>query len=163
MSTETNETYPPTNRVTICCCVSQSLLCSPGKDWRASLCPHTHSGLPWPHLFRKGELDLKEQATKTLYSVIGKCRRFDLPVDMQIDLFNTMVLPILTYSCEIWGLYIVRDVELLHLKFCKQILSVHKNTRNDKVYGELSAFPLITYIKCKMIGYWTKHYFCQRH
>ena len=36
--------------------------------------------------FRKGELDIKEQATKALYSVIGKCRKFDLPMDMQICL-----------------------------------------------------------------------------
>ena len=106
--------------------------------------------------FRKGELDLKEQATKALYSVIGKCKKFDLPVDMQFDLFNTMMLPIMTYSCEIWGHYIVRKVELLHLKFCKQILSVHKYTCNDMVYGELGVFPFIIHIKCKMIRYWAR-------
>ncbi len=107
--------------------------------------------------FRKGELNLKEQATKALYSVLGKSRRkFDLPVDIQIDLFNSMVLPVLTYSCEIWGHYIVREVELLHFKFCKQILLVHKNTCNDMVYGELGVFPLTIHIKCKMIVYWAR-------
>ena len=49
--------------------------------------------------FRKGELDLKEQAMKALYSVLGKSRKFDLPVDMQIDLLNSLVLPVLTYAC----------------------------------------------------------------
>ncbi len=58
--------------------------------------------------FRKGELDLKEQTTRALYSVIGKCKKVDVPVDMPIDLFNPTVLPILTFSCEIWAHYIVR-------------------------------------------------------
>ena len=75
---------------------------------------------------------------------------------MQFDLFSTMVLSILTYSCEIWRHYIVRKVELLYLEFCKQILSLHKNTCNDMVYEELGVFPLIFYMECKMIGYWAK-------
>ena len=68
--------------------------------------------------FRKGELELKEQATRAMYSLVGKCRKFDLPVDMQIELFNTMVL---TYGSEVWGHYIIREIELLHLKFLKHM------------------------------------------
>lgn len=106
--------------------------------------------------FRKGELELKEQATRAMYSVIGKGRKFDLPVDIQIDLFNTMVLPILTYACEVWGHYVVREIELLHLSFLKHILFVHKRTINDMVYGELGVYPLNIFIKCKMIAYWAR-------
>lgn len=106
--------------------------------------------------FRKGELDLKEQATRVMYSLVGKCRKFDLPVDMQIELFNTMVLPILTYGSEIWGHYIIREIELLHLKFLKHILFVHKNTCNVMVYGELGVYPLEIYIKCKMLSFWSR-------
>ncbi len=58
--------------------------------------------------FRKGEMELKEQATRVMYSVIGKARKFDLPVDIQMELFNAMVLPVLTY----WGHYIIRGLEL---------------------------------------------------
>ena len=96
--------------------------------------------------FRKGELDLKEHATRALYSIIGKCRKFELAVDMQIELFNTMVLPILTYACEVWGHSVVREVESLHLGFLKHILYVHKRTSNDMVYGELGVYPLNIYI-----------------
>lgn len=76
--------------------------------------------------FRKGELELKEQATRAMYSLVGKCRKFDLPVDMQIELFNTMVQPVLSYGSEIWGHYIIREIELLYLKFLKHMLFVHK-------------------------------------
>ncbi len=47
--------------------------------------------------FRKGELELKEQATRAMSSLVEKCRN-DLPVDMQMELFNTMVLPVMTYG-----------------------------------------------------------------
>ncbi len=66
--------------------------------------------------FRKEELELKEQATRTMYSVIGKARKSDLPVDIQMELFNVMVLPVLTYGSEVWEHYIIRELELLHLK-----------------------------------------------
>ena len=106
--------------------------------------------------FRKGELELKEQATRAMYSLVGKCRKFDLPVDMQIELFNTMVQPVLTYGSEVWGHYIIREIELLHLKFLKHMLFVHKNTSNVMVYGELGVYPLDIHIKCKMLCFWSR-------
>ncbi len=51
--------------------------------------------------FRKGELELKESAARAMFSLVSKCRKFDLPVDMQLELFNATVLPILTYASEI--------------------------------------------------------------
>ena len=51
--------------------------------------------------FRKGELALKEQETRVLYPIICTSREYDLPVDIQIYLFNMMVVPLPTYSCEI--------------------------------------------------------------
>ncbi len=97
---------------------------------------------------RKAELELKEHATRAMYSVIGKCTEFDPTVDMQIDLFNTTVLPVLTYACEICG-YDVREVELLQLSFLKHISYVHRRTSNDKVYGELGVYSLNIYISVK--------------
>ncbi len=58
--------------------------------------------------FRKGEMELKEQATRVMYSVMGKARKFDLPADIQLELFSAMVLPVLTYGSEVWGHYITR-------------------------------------------------------
>ncbi len=54
------------------------------------------------------------------------------------------------------GQYIVRELELLHLKFLKHLLFVHKNTSNDMVYGELGAYPLSIHIKCMMLCYWSR-------
>ncbi len=59
--------------------------------------------------FLKGELELKETATRAMYSLISKCRKFDLPVDIQLELCTATVLPILTYICEIWGYHVARE------------------------------------------------------
>ncbi len=67
-----------------------------------------------------------------------------------------MVLPILTYACEIWGHYVVRETELLHLSFMKHILFVHKRTVNDMVCGDLAVYPLNVFIKCKVTAYWAR-------
>ncbi len=69
--------------------------------------------------FHKGELQLKEQATRAMFTLVGKCRKLDLPVDIQTELFSTMVLPVGTYGSEIWGHYIIREIELLHLNIFK--------------------------------------------
>ena len=106
--------------------------------------------------FRKGQLELVEQAKRAMYSLIGKCRKFDLPVDMQIELYSCMVMPIMIYASEIWGYGTVRELELLQMKFFKHVLYVHKNTSTDIVYGELGAYPLEVIIKCRMINYWSR-------
>lgn len=106
--------------------------------------------------FRKGELELKEQAQRAMYSIIGTCRKFDLPVDIQIEMFNSMVLPVMTYASEIWGHYIIRDMEILQMKYFKQVLCVHKKTSTDIVYGELGVYPVEIHIKCRVICFWVR-------
>lgn len=82
--------------------------------------------LNYDKLFRKEVL--KDQTKKALCSVIIKDRKFDLPVDGKIVLFTTMLTSVLNYSYEICEYFIFREVELLHLKLCKQNLSFHKHT-----------------------------------
>ncbi len=79
---------------------------------------------------------MKEQAIRTIYSVTGKCRKFDFTFDMQMELFNATVLLVLAYGSEVWEHYIMRELELLHLKFLKHLLLVYKNTSNDVVSWE---------------------------
>uniref|UniRef100_A0A0N7ZBB2 Reverse transcriptase domain-containing protein n=1 Tax=Scylla olivacea TaxID=85551 RepID=A0A0N7ZBB2_SCYOL len=106
--------------------------------------------------FRNGQLDLKKRATRAMYSLIGKCRKHDLPVDLQLELFNTIVMPIMTYACEIWGYCIIREIKQLHMTFLKHVLHVHKYTSTDIVYGELGEYPIDIVINTRMIGYWSR-------
>ena len=106
--------------------------------------------------FRNGQIELTKKATRAMYSLIGKCRKYDLPIDLQLELFNTMVMPIMTYACEIWGYSVNRELKLLQMKFYKQVLHVHRNTSTDIVYGELGEYPLDVIINTRMLGFWSR-------
>ena len=34
---------------------------------------------------------------------MSKRRKLELPMDIQLDLFDKPILPIMTYGCEVWG------------------------------------------------------------
>ena len=41
-------------------------------------------------------------ANKAMFSLIRKCRKLNLPIDLQLDLFEKCITPILLYGCEVW-------------------------------------------------------------
>ena len=41
------------------------------------------------------------QAQKAKFSVLKRLRELELPIDLQLELFDSLVLPILLYCCEI--------------------------------------------------------------
>ncbi len=45
--------------------------------------------------------NLCQQGRRTMYSLIAKCRKFNLPVDLQLELFDAMVLPVLKYGWDL--------------------------------------------------------------
>jgi hypothetical protein len=53
--------------------------------------------------FCKNKSKLVNQGKKSLYSILKKSRKLNLPIDLQIELFDTMVAPVLLYGCEVWG------------------------------------------------------------
>ena len=61
---------------------------------------------------------------------------------MKLSLFDKMIVPILLYGSEVWGIYGYKEIDKLHLKYCKRILSVKQQTPSCAVYGELGRFPL---------------------
>ena len=67
-----------------------------------------------------------------------------------------MVLPIITYGCEIWGYKVLKVRDSVHLTFLKHILGVKKTTCNLMVYGELDKYPVNTYIKSRSLSHWLR-------
>ena len=43
------------------------------------------------------------QARKAMFSLLTKARRLCLPVDIQCDMFDKIIVPILLYGSEVWG------------------------------------------------------------
>ena len=104
----------------------------------------------------KTKKHIADQANKALYSLLRKARTLNLPIDLQIDMFNKVIKPILLYGCEVWGYGNLDVIERVQLKFFKQILNLKKSTPSFMVYGELGVFPLSIDIQSRMVSFWIK-------
>ena len=91
-----------------------------------------------------------------MYSILRKAKTHNLSFDCILDLFDKIVQPILLYGCEVWGLSNTSNIEKLHLRFCKYILKLRKNTPNFMIYGELGRYPIEINIKLRMVTFWAK-------
>ena len=76
-----------------------------------------------------------------------------LPHDVLLKLFNHIVVPIITYGCEIWGSESIDIIKKLQLSFLKYILNVNKFTCSNMVYGEVGT--LIVNIKSRVLLFWS--------
>jgi len=57
---------------------------------------------------------LFNQAQKAMYAILRKSRRMGLPIDLQLQLFDSVVSPILLYGVEVWGHENIEIIEKLH-------------------------------------------------
>ena len=60
---------------------------------------------------------ISDQANKALYALLKKSKTLGLPSDLQLDLFNKTVKPILLYGAEVWGIGKLDMLERIQLKF----------------------------------------------
>ena len=104
--------------------------------------------------FNVGVKQLKDQGRRAMFALLQKCRQLQLPVSVQLELFNSLVRPILTYGSEVWGYNCLNMIESLHLEFCKYILYMKKSTPSFFVYGELGCYPLHVHVYSRMISFW---------
>ena len=58
--------------------------------------------------FTKHKNHLLEQGRKAMFSVFKKTKKLNLPIDMQLQMFDCMVVPILLYGSEIYGYNSIR-------------------------------------------------------
>jgi len=105
--------------------------------------------------FFQAKKHIASQATRALYSLLRKLRPLMLPIDMQIDIFNKTIKPILLYGSEIWGFGNIEIIERVQLKFLKHILHVKNSTPNNIIYGETGVFPVSVDIKTRAVAYWS--------
>ena len=67
--------------------------------------------------FVAAKKNIAEQANKALFSLMRKIRTLKLPIDIQLEIFDKTIKPILLYGSEIRGLGNCKVIERVHLKF----------------------------------------------
>ena len=104
--------------------------------------------------------DLKDRAMKAFFKLKKKLgplfHRYPLTT---IKLFETLVKPILLFCSDFWGILKMsknNPIENLHMKFCKQLLGVQKQTTNSGVLLELGRIPLEIYAIKNAIKNWVR-------
>ena len=65
-------------------------------------------------------------------------------------------MPILHYGSEIWGFNEAKEVERVHVEFCKGLLRLHRNTPGIAARGELGRLPLKTNRYIGIINFWLR-------
>ena len=106
--------------------------------------------------FSVAQKNLYDRASRAMFSLIRTCRELQLPADIQIDLFDKMIAPILLYGREIWGFNSCELATKLQLRFYKIVFKLKKSTPNVMVFGEVGKYPLELNIRCRMLCYWYK-------
>ena len=106
--------------------------------------------------FAAAKQHIAEQGNKAVFTLIKKVRNLSLPIDIQIDLFEKTVKPVLLYECEIWGFGNIAMIERIQLKYFKAIFNLKKSTPSYMVYGELGLTPISVEIQTCLISFWSK-------
>ena len=107
-------------------------------------------------LFNKAIHKHITQAKRAMFALITKGRRLLLPLDVLFELFDKMILPILTYGSEIYGINNLDKIEIFQRSFYKRIMKLSKSTPSAMIYGETGSHNISITIEKKMISYWLR-------
>ena len=106
--------------------------------------------------FNEAQKNLCLSGNRAMFSLLKRCRKLHLPIDIQLDLFEKCVQPILLYGCEVWGSQSIDLVSRAQLRFLKLALGVHKTTPSCMIFGDLGCYPIRTEINSRLLTYWYK-------
>ena len=106
--------------------------------------------------FKKAIEKQINQGRRAYYALLSKIRKLQLPVDIAFELFNQLIVPILTYGCEVWGFMDLSQLEIFQRKFIKTVLHLNKCTPNAMVYGESGLYPLSCIVDMRMLNFFMR-------
>ena len=133
-----------------------------GEKKIENVCEYKYLGLTFtPSGEMKSALeDLRSRALKAYWALKYKLGTFfSIPVVETMNLFDTLVIPILTYSSDFWGCLKLPNnnpEEYVHTMFCKHLLGVNKQTTNVGVWLELGRAPQMFFSQKAAVKNWER-------
>ena len=109
---------------------------------------------PKHHIFFKAIKHNVDHAKKALHLLYKRINNLQIPLDHQLHLFDSTVLPFLLYGCETWGFHSTNLLDTVHTQFLRNITKLCKSTPIYMLYAELGHKQIDIHIKSRMIGYW---------
>ena len=82
-----------------------------------------------------------------------RIRNLNLPIDLQLQLFEHTILPIALYGCEIWAFENIYIIEKLQTEFFRYITNSRKSTPVYMLHAELGCKAVDIRIKACMISF----------
>ena len=76
--------------------------------------------------FYKARKHNVDQAKKAMHLLYKRIRNLNLPLDLQLHLFDHTILPIALFGCELWGLESIQLIENLQNEFLRRIINLKK-------------------------------------
>ena len=92
-----------------------------------------------------GVSHLVSAATKAVHALKRRCAHLhSTDPALQCRLFNSLMLPMLSYASEVWAVDPKLDdaAEKLHRQFLKQLLDIRTKTATEIVLADFGIYPL---------------------
>ena len=106
---------------------------------------------------------LKDLQSRALYAMVQLRKKlgesFRQHIDISLHLFDALIKPIILYCSDYWGVLKLpknNPIELIHMKFLKQLLGVQTQTSNIGTLLETGRVPLMTYAKLESNCQWER-------
>ena len=77
-----------------------------------------------------------------------------VPQSVFFKLFDTKIVPILMYGCEIWGFQERDNIEIVQRYACKRYMCLNAKTINAAVLGDCGRYSLWIESLKRCINYW---------
>ena len=95
------------------------------------------------HIYNKAQQAQANQGKKAIFALqrlLAKLKH--PPITIALKLFDALILPVLSYGCELWGHVVDPEMEATEMHFLKYILNLPPSATNMAVCGELGQLPL---------------------
>ena len=97
---------------------------------------------------------LSGKSLKTMHQLLQLLHEVDTSINIALNLFESLIAPVLNYGCEVWGFINAECIERVDRKLYKYIIHIKQTTNNYALYSEEGRYPLSIERRIRIVKYW---------